>query len=73
MEQVSEAELEEIADRADAVSREAWKKLHGVDCTAALIVIGTLLAAVENELGWSRDRIIEHVIEIADSCTEDVH
>lgn len=67
---VSQDTLDALLDHADTVSREAWSKLVGHDATAALHVIGTLVAAVERELGWPRERILEEVLEIADECTK---
>jgi len=68
---VSEAEFDALLDIADSVSQAAWKSLSGHDCFAALTVIGTLIASVERELGWPRERILEEVSEIADSCDGD--
>ena len=70
MKKVSAAEFDALADHADAVSHETWMKLVGHDATATLLVIGTLLAAVERQLGWPRERIIQEVCDIADDCTD---
>ncbi len=70
MKRASEAEYDALADHADAVSRDAWRKLSDHDATAALIVIGTLIASVQSELGWTRERIIEEVCDIADDCDQ---
>lgn len=73
MKEVSQAEFDALSDHADAVSRETWKKLVGKDATAALLVIGTLLAAVEKELGCSREQIIADICQIADDCDDPIH
>ena len=66
-------EYEALLDHADAVSRETWSKLVGRDATATLHVIGTLIAAVEKQLAWDRDKVLGEVSDIADACTDDVH
>jgi len=66
--QVSQDDLDTLLDHADDVSRAAWIKLSGHDATAALHVIGTLIAATEKQLGWSRQEILDAVSEVADAC-----
>ena len=57
-----------LLDHADEVARHTWSLLIGHDAAATLHVIGTLLAGVEQQLGWERQRLLEHVSEIADDC-----
>lgn len=61
-------ELDALYDLADEVSRAAWARLAKHDAVAALVVIGTLVASVERELGWSRERVLSAVQDVADDC-----
>lgn len=62
------AELDALYDLADEVSRAAWARLAKHDAVAALVVIGTLIASVEKELGWTRERVLSVVQDVADDC-----
>lgn len=65
---VKGVELDALYDLADEVSRAAWSKLANHDAVAALVVIGTLMASVEQQLGWSRERVLSVVQDVADDC-----
>lgn len=61
-------ELDALYDLADEVSRAAWARLVNHDAGAALVVIGTLMASVERELGWPRERVLAVIQDVADDC-----
>ncbi len=73
MKRVTDIEYDALHDHAEAVTREAYAKLVGHDAEATLLVIGSLIASVEDHLGWSRERLLERVSEIADDCSPEVN
>ena len=60
-----------LVRHANKVSREAWGAMDGQHAMGVVILIGTLMAAIEAETGWTREQLIDHICEVADSCAVD--
>ncbi len=65
---ISADEFNALIDHANKVSRQAWDAMEGHDVTCVIILIGSLLASVEAELGWARSRVLDEICEAADDC-----